>query len=187
MLERVASLLDGFDKLWRQYCLCDFSAFAHDSRPGREAGVVFGASEGDVVAVVAELAHLIFVDNSPDEAVVGGLYALHARFEVFSLLLAGDGDKIFLFSVERVGCNFHTFRGRFDAVHEEGHNRFSDKVARIVALEQLDLGVEECDILPPSRIGHVFLRGLLLEKLRGNIQVVRQGRFRKTRALNLVY
>lgn len=97
--------------------------------------MVFGACEGDVVAVIAELAHAVFVDDSPDEAVVGGLDALYTRFEVVALLLVGDGDEIFFFSVEGVGCSFHSFYGGFDAVYEEGHDGFGDKVAGIVALE----------------------------------------------------
>lgn len=148
--------------------------------------MVFGACEGYVVAVVAELAHPVFVDDSPDEAIVGGLEALYAGFETISLL-PGNWNKVLLFSVESVSRNFHAFRWRLDTVHKEGHDGLSDQVARIVALEKLDLCVEESDILPPSRIGCVFLRRLLLEDFRGDLQVARQGRFRKARALHIVY
>ena len=62
---------------------------------------------------------MIFIDNGPDEAIVGRLDIFYPGFEAVLLTLIWGGNEVFLFAIEGVHDRLHSFRWRSDTIKDE--------------------------------------------------------------------
>src|SRR3954453_8370959 len=70
-LKVITSLFNSLDQLRGEESVADLSILGHDGNPRGELGVILGEGDGGIVTVIAELAHVALVNNSPDKAIVG--------------------------------------------------------------------------------------------------------------------
>jgi hypothetical protein len=162
-LEILAGISDSLDKLRSKHGLSDLGALAHDSGPVRKLGVVLGSGQRDIVALVTEAPHLVLVNNSEDETIVGGILATGHKWEQ-SLLLA----------IERVRGGLNPLTRIRHAVGEESHSSLAEPRKGVVAFVQGDLDVQPRDILPASAVGDVLALALLLQHVLGNLSAARE-------------
>ena len=123
--------------------------------------MILSACKRDVVAVVSYSSHQIFMDHSKDELIVDGALAFCLCLNRVQLLLTASGHEIFFSAVESVGRGLHSFGGCWKGFEQEAKDEFNDECCGIISFEQLEADVRESDVLSPSRICHVLLRGLL--------------------------
>ena len=161
-LKVLAGISDSLDKLRSKHGLGDLGALAHDGSPVGKLGVVLSSGQRDVVALVAEAPHLVLVNNSEDETIVGRILASGRRWEK-SLLLAIEAVRSGLNFLARIG----------HAVGEEGHGSLAEPRKGVVALVQGDLDVQPRDVLPSSAVSDVLALALLLQHVLGNLSAAR--------------
>lgn len=154
----LASGGDGVDELLGEQGVGDFSALAHNGKPGRELGVVLGGGQGDVVALVAELLHARLVDESPDEAVESALVVTHGLVGH----AAQSGDRQVLLAVEGVHSDLGGVLGRAKHVAGEAGGRLDQVHDGVVTLGQLDVDVDKGHVLAAGSVrGELRQRALL--------------------------
>ena len=72
--------------------------------------MILGAGQRDIVAIVPDFPHQVFVNYGEDELVVHGALALRLRLDCIQLLLIPGRHKILFSAVERVGSGLHSLR-----------------------------------------------------------------------------
>jgi len=173
ILKQVTRLLNGLDKVRSEQGVRDLRALAHHRHPVGKLGVVLGEGQGGIVAILAELAHVVLVHHGPDEPVIARVGHLDDAG-----VARGDGHEFLLLPIKRIRDGLEFLRGHGPAVEEETKDIVKRKVDRVVALEQLDGDVDKGNVLPTGRVGHKFLRRLLLQHAVRADQFRRLDRFR---------
>ncbi|KZL85403.1 hypothetical protein CI238_11815, partial [Colletotrichum incanum] len=174
VVKGIASRLDSLDKLGRQQLLGDLGAFTHDSDPVGELSMVLGKGDGDIVAIIANLLHAVFRDDSPNEVVVGALVILAAQ-----LVGAGNrrNSKVFL-AVKWVNDSLDRVMGGFNGIHEEAGDGLDDAQSRVEALGKSQLDIHERDILATSAVAGELEERLLAQHPGGILGICVGGRTR---------
>ncbi|KAJ6128464.1 hypothetical protein N7471_009681 [Penicillium samsonianum] len=147
VLKVITSLLNGLDQLRGEEGIANLGTLGHHGDPRRELGVVLRESDGGIVAVVAELAHVALVNNSPDEAVVSRTRHLNG-----SSILGENGNQVLLLTIESIQQSLVFLNGGLPALKEEAENILHDVGDGVVSLGHLDVDVEEGNVLAASRI-----------------------------------
>jgi hypothetical protein len=172
VLKQVAGGLNGSNKLGGKQGVGDLGALAHDSEPGRKLRVILGESERYVVSLVADSAHDILVNNTPDEAIVGALSILGA--DLRSSRERGHSEV--LLAVEWVGHHLNGIRGRSKRLDEEAGEVLKAVDDRVELLGESELDVGESRVLSAGSVGRKLKEGLLLDEHFGvDILVVHGG------------
>lgn len=160
VVEVVAGGGDDLGELVGEEGVGDLGALAHDGQPVGELGVFLGGSEGDVVAVVAELLHGRLVDDSPDEVVIRALLVLDG---VFGGGTAADGDGKALFAVKGVQDSFGNVFGRAEQVAEDAQDGLGDIEDGVEALGEGQVDVEESNVLAARGVRRELVQRLLAQ------------------------
>lgn len=163
VLEVVTSGFDSGNELRSKKGIGDFGALAHDSEPSRELRVILGESKRNVVSLVADSAHDVLVDNTPNETIVSALAILGTN-------LSGTrnrGNGKVLLAIEGVSQDLNSILGYGNRLDEEASEMLEGVDNGVELLGQSELDIGESRVLSASSVGCELKQGLLLDQLIG--------------------
>lgn len=156
ILKRITSVLGSLDELRGQKKVGNLGALAHDGQPLGKLGVVLGDGKRQVVAIIANLLHLVLVNKSPNKVVIGAL--------VLGLELASAGDRghnLGLSSIKGIDGSVTDILGSGEAVPEESKSGLEDGGERVEALDKSKLDIDEGDVGTAGGVGSKLEETLL--------------------------